>query len=295
MAYTLNSVNLSTYGIIPGHISGSNIALSGCFDLPERIGATHYIWPEDNSVEPYVASDELFFAGRDLVFKGVILGPNAVINNYIKALYNAVQAFADLVTFATPYGSFSVQVKSITPIHYNSACTIEIAFREPVVTLTGGALPAAGINNYTIDHIPFSSFGLYLGSKKELANLPDLKPQYFTKYSSEGYQITKYSNKALSIEALLKASSLSDFQDKVRNLYLLFSSAGTRNIKINDQANIDCFATKGFKIEGIMILNEAMIGVFKADLMAVNVNYLNALHTEAAVEINTEESQLILI
>lgn len=295
MAYTLNSVSLSTYGIVPGHISGSNIALSGCFDLPERISPTHYIWAEDNSIEPYVAADELFFAGRDIVFKGMILGANTVVNNYLKSLYAAIQAFTGLVVFATPYGSFSVQVKTIKPTHYNSACSIEVTFREPVVTLTGGTLPASGINNYTIDRIPFTSFGLYLGSKNELTDLPDLKPQYFTKYASEGYQITKYGNKTLSVEALLKASGLSDFQDKVKNLYLLFSSAGTRNIKINDQINIDCFATEGFKIEDIMLLNGAMIGVFKADLTAVNVNYLNALHTEAAIEINTEESQLILI
>lgn len=295
MAYILNSANLSTYGITPGHIPGSNIALSGCFDLPERIGTTHYIWPEDNSVEPYVASDELFFAGRDIVFNGVILGSSAVINNYIKALYDAVQAFTGLVTFATPYGSFSVQVKSITPTHHNSACSIEIMFREPVVTLTGGTLPAVGANAYTIDRIPFSSFGLYLGSKKELANLPELKPQYFTKYASEGYQITNHGNKTLSIEALLKASGLSDFQSKILSLYLLFSSAGTHNIKINDQVNVDCFAVKGFRVEGIRLLNNAMIGVLKAELMAVNVNYLNALHTESAVELHTEASQLILI
>lgn len=295
MAHTLNSVNLSTYGIIPGQISGSNISLSGCFDLPERIGDTHYTWPEDNSIEPYVASDELFFAGRDILFKGTIIGTNTVINNYLKALYTAIQAFTGIVTFATPYGSFSVQVKSIKPTYYNSACTIEITFREPVVTLTGGTLPAVGINNYTIDRIPFSSFGLYLESKEELSNLPDLKPQYFTKYAAEGYQITKHGNKTLSIEALLKASSLSDFQSKISNLYLLFSSANTRNIKINNEVNIDCFAVKGFKIEDIMLLDTTMIGVFKAELTAVNVNYLNALHTEAGVEIHTEESQLILI
>ena len=52
--YTLNSVNLTTYGITPGHAPGSNIAMAGIYDCPPRIGETHREWADDDSVEPYV-------------------------------------------------------------------------------------------------------------------------------------------------------------------------------------------------------------------------------------------------
>src|SRR5574343_156699 len=121
MAYLLNSVNLTTYGITAGQTPGSNIAVEGCFDLPERIGDTHHIWDDDNTVEPYVASDEIFFAGRDIKFYGTIIGNNFAINTYLDAFYTAIKAFTTLVTFSTPYGDFSVQVKDIKTKKYNGA------------------------------------------------------------------------------------------------------------------------------------------------------------------------------
>lgn len=143
--YTLNSVNLSTYGLIPGHAPSSNVAMQGIFDLPSRIGQTSYEWAESN-IEPWVSADEIFFGGRDIVFYGSILGTNKVINDYLTALYNAVEAFTDLVALVTPYGTFNVQIKTIVPEYFTGACRVVITFREPVVDLTGGILPGAVID-----------------------------------------------------------------------------------------------------------------------------------------------------
>jgi hypothetical protein len=259
------------------------------------MGDTYHSWGDENSIEPFTASGDIFFAGRDIIFIGSILGTNSVINNYLRTLYNAVDTFIGLVTFSTPYGDYSVYVKDIKPEHLNGGAKVTITFREPVVTLTGGSLPAVAYRDYTIDGIPLSSFGLYLSKAEALHDQPELKEQYFTMYGSESYQIVKRKNKVLEFNGFIAGSSLSDFQSKVKALYLVFKSSGTRNIKFNDDINVDCFATEGFRIENVYLYNKGVIANFKSSLMCYNVNYINYLLTEADDYLLTEASQYILI
>ena len=51
--YYLNNKPLSDFGIVPSR-SNRHIALSGCFDLPKRIGDTYFDWPRENGVDQYV-------------------------------------------------------------------------------------------------------------------------------------------------------------------------------------------------------------------------------------------------
>lgn len=295
MAFTLNSVDLTVYGITAGQVPGGNTALQGCWDLPERIGDTHHIWDDDNTVEPYVASDEIFFAGRDIKFYGTIIGTRPVINDYLRALYAAIEAFTTLKTLSTPYGDFSVQVNSITPKYYNGACSVVMTFREPVVTLTGGSLPSTAIGTYTIDQRTFASFGLYFEGDDNYSQLPGLKDQKFTKYGSEGYQIVKSENRIFELNCLLMASGLVDFTAKIKALYLLFKGANLRNIKINDQVEIDCFAIRGFNISDVVVMSNAVYARFKASLMCFSANYINELSTEAGDIVTDESGVTILI
>jgi len=294
MSYLLNGTNLSTYGIIAGHGDG-NISLSGCFSMPARSGKCFHAWGDSDSIEPFVDSSEIFFEGRNITFSGSIHGINSVINEYLKALYTAIEAFSGLVIFSTPYGDFSGYVKSVTPEILNGgAAKIQMIFREPVVTLTG-TLPSVAVDKYTIDGIPFSSFGLYLSKAEALHDLPEMKEQNYTSYGAEGYQISKRGNKTLDFNGFITGTSLADFQSKVSALYKLFSSPGTRNIKINDEINSETFATEGFKVDNVYLYNNLVIANFQASLMAVNVNYLNYLLTEAGEYILTEANEYILI
>ena len=293
MSFLLNGINLSTYGIIPGHGDG-NIALSNCFDLPSRTGKTFHSWADSDSIEPYVSASDLFFAGRDIILHGSILGTNSVINDSLKSLYTAIGAFTGLVTFATTYGSFSVYVKTVTPEYMHGGAKVTIIFREPVVTLTG-TLPAVGSSNYTIDSIPFLSFGLYLSKTEALHDLPEMKEQNFTSYGAEGYQIAKRKNKTLDFNGFVIGTSLADFQSKVSALYKLFSSAGTRSIILNNEIEIDCFATEGFKIDNVILYSSGMISNFKISLMCFSVNSINELSDEDGVLITDESGAQILI
>jgi hypothetical protein len=293
MSYLLNSVALSTYGVIAGHSPSSNIALQGCFDMPSRTGRCFYEWGDENGLEPYVASGEMFFAGRDITLHGSIIGTVPELNTYLNSFYNAINAATGLSVFETPYCSASGYVKSITPEYMNGGCSLEMVFREPVVDLSG-TLPASGTSNYTIDNIPFLSFGLYLSKAEALHDLPELKEQQFTKYGSEGYQIVKRKNNTLDFNGFIIGSSLADFQSKIQALYKIFSLAGTRTIVLNNETTITCFATEGFKVENVYLYSGLVIANFKMNLLCTSIaalityddyyfpsqDELNAMHTE---------------
>lgn len=272
MAVTLNSIDITTaYGLVAAHAPSSNISLENCWSMPERTGDTHYSWPENNSVEPFVSSEDLFFAGRDLSLFCSIIGTQDEIRAYLRNLYASVRAFTAPVALATNYGSFQVLVKSVTPELLNGGAKVTIVFREPVVTLTGGTLPAVATSAYTFDGIPFASFGLYLSDAKELDALPEMKEQFFTSYATEGYQITKREANNLELNGFIIATSLADFNSKILALYKLFSSAGVRNVKLNDEVNIECFATEGFQVSDVIVHSGGVVSRFTIKLMASKI------------------------
>ncbi len=134
--WKLNDIALSTYGIIPGIINGEGIAVKGIFDLPKRIGITYKDWDDENSVQPYVDTDEIFLEGRTISFNGVLTGTKAETEAYITALKTAIGNFVSVVPFETPYGSYCVYIEKITAKIYNNVATIDIDFREPVIGAT---------------------------------------------------------------------------------------------------------------------------------------------------------------
>lgn len=176
--YKLNSVDLADYGILPGQISDSNIAMSGIFDLPARTGTCFYEWAE--SIEPYVDSDELFFSGRDLSFAGIILGSTSEIKDKLKVFYSAVGLFSGLVVFSTPFGDFSGYVKSITPEVSNGGCKFTLVFREPVCSLP---IPTSlgNIANITSDTMEVGVIDNWTGANKTKST--DIRSKIFTDFT----------------------------------------------------------------------------------------------------------------
>jgi len=280
MAYLLNNVNLyDTYEIRGSHALGSNISVQGCFDMPQRIGTTYKDWGDSDGVEPWVGANDIMFAGRDIVFSGFMQGTVSEINTNLETFYTAVDAATGISVFATPYHSASGYVKSVIPQHVHGGCTVKMTFREPAVTLTG-SLPATGTGAYTIDSIPFSSFGLYLSKADKLHDLPEGKEQFVTKYGQEGYQIVKRKNKILEMNGFIAGSSLSDFITKIQALYKVFSSSGTRSIVLDTITTVICFATEGFKIDNIYYTNTGVIARFHINLMVKSIAYYEAPSAE---------------
>jgi len=134
--WKLNNILLSAYGIIPGQVDNEGIAVKGIFDLPKRLGKTFKDWDDFNSVEPYVEDDEIFLKGRDIMFQGILTGTKAETEANIELLKSAIGNFINVVPFETPYGSYCVYIKQITPKIYNGVATVLIEMREPVVGAT---------------------------------------------------------------------------------------------------------------------------------------------------------------
>lgn len=152
--YKLNDVLLSDYGIIPGRMKGEGIAVKGIFDLPKRIGKISFNWGDEDSVEPYVDSNEIFFGGRDIFFAGIILGTRPEVEANLKTLKDAIDSFYATVVFVTPYGDFCVYVKKITPKFYRDGATLIIEFREPDIDsdCNGGTPPPPPTIYYSADY-----------------------------------------------------------------------------------------------------------------------------------------------
>ena len=272
MAFKLNDIDIySTYGILAGKSSGGNISLEGCFSLPARIGDCLYDWGDENGVEGYTDSDDIMFGGRELVFNGIILGNNFDLYYKLKKFYNAIYAFTDLVVFSTPYGDFTVQVISVEETHNYGGCWLKIRMREPVVDLTGGVLPETGRCHYTIDDIPTPNFGLRVGKSDKVFDLPEIKEQYFTKYGQEGYQIVYHRNKTLTLDGLIVATTFSDFTDKIKALYLAFSSEGERVVKKNNEISISCFAKDGFSVTDVNVFTNLVAAKFSIELVVTGI------------------------
>ena len=263
--YKLNDIDLTTYGILAGKPSSGNVAIEGCYSMPSRTGDCYYEWPD--SLEGFTAADDIMFGGRNLVFNGIIISNNFDLYYKLKAFYAAIALFSDLVVLSSPYGDYSVQITSVEETHNTGGCWLKINMREPVVDLTGGTLPATGIGAYTIDDIPFHSFGLHIGKSDKVYNLPELKEQYFTKYGQEGYQMVYHKNRVLTLDGIIVASSVAEFTTNIKNLYLAFASTGERTIKKNNEVFITCFAKDGFEVKDLMVFENLVVGNFSIELM----------------------------
>lgn len=269
--YKLNSTDLSTYGINPGRVSGSNISLSGCFDLPARLGTCYYEWDDEDGVEPFVDADDFRFSGRDLEFSGIMVSDSKkdliLQANKFKAFINS---FTGLVLLETRYGSFNVYVNGVTFEMYKNVASLTIKMREPVVDLSG-AIPKTGTGVYLIDGIPFQSLGLYTSDVQNRINIPELKKQNYTSYSKEGFQITKRTANGITFSGFVVGTSLPDFVTKIKSLYAVFSSPGLRTlVLLNDNMSRTVFAKDGFKVTNVIINENIVAADFSISLMVVS-------------------------
>ncbi len=251
MSYELNSVDLTTYGIIPGQVPGSNIAMGGIFDLPKRMGKTFHDWGDEDGIEPYVDASEIFFEGRDLVFRGIIFGANTDVYENLSSFRAAIDSVTGTSTFETPYGTFDVRVKEYNVVTFAGGAEVDIKLREPVVDLGEVAVPSTGTSPYTIDGVPMTSYGLYTSIKRDALDLPEYKGQAYTKYGAEWFHPTKRKFNKLDFRGFIEADDLTDFTNKVGALYTTFSQEGLRYLKFNDELAVTGFSDEGFTVSNI--------------------------------------------
>ena len=260
--YYLNNKPLSDFGIVPSR-SNKHIALSGCFDLPKRIGDTYFDWPRENGVDPYVDESDIQFDSRSIRFTGYIIG-NLELN--VRSLQNYVLALPELSMLSCKWGSWNVKVNKsidITPIDKNNA-RISISFVEPIPDLSGTLPPISTIKD--IDDYSWKSLGLYIEKINGSFNIKPLKSLDVTQNPDRTIRTTGGEDKGkVTISAHVVATSFEDFKSRIKSLYRLFGSAGLRTINYRGRS-IYCFAINGFTITNV-IMKDIIVAKFACELI----------------------------
>jgi len=271
--YTLNGIPLSNYGIIAGRAPDSNLAISGCWDMPERTGKTHHIWADDNGLEPYLRADELFYAGRDIVFHGHINGGDrsgALVK--VNALVDGLGVAKTLVPFASSWGTWQVYVKNQVQVNYmrDGWSSIVLTLRQPVVSLTG-TIPIAIGTGFGIDGIPFSELGLVKLETIDQFNIPQTKDSEVTSYGYEAHSINKRSFREFDLKFGIKQPSYTKFQGVIQGLNALFSKPGSRTLKLDDGSTREFFIKNGFKVGTVHKQGSEFIGVLTVRITEIRM------------------------
>jgi len=295
--YFLNGKNLKTaYGITALQAEGSNLAISGAWDFPVRTGKCFHDWGDDDGIEPYVSAEEIRFAGRDIVFVGMVSAATekqALVSCY--KLYNDIGGFNSLVPFeAEGLGKWMVIVKSEIKAEYigSGYCKITITFREPVCDLSG-ILPTNKleynpvtdhldnpiyINNqplhigsinfdgYGIDGVMFRNLGLIILDFTGHFGRPAAKDGEYTSYQNEGFKITRHSAREITMKALIVQPGYEAFKAALKGLYKLFSKEGLRYITKENDFLRDFFVKDGFAVSDVNIEAKRVVAVLEMKL-----------------------------
>lgn len=275
--YKLNGIDLSEFGIIPSKSENSNIAISGAWDMPSRLGKCFHDWGNDeNGMEPYVSADEIRFGGVDIFFTGKIKAVNKLeALNKCFALFTAINAFTGLVPFETVFGTYSVFINGEIQIKYigQGYCSIDIPMRMPTV-LMSNVIPTNGIDvfdGFGIDGVMFKNLGLLIGSVDGQFDRAKPKSGEFTRYEHEGFKITKTEANELIIKAKILQNSYASFLAVIEGLKALFSAADLRTLTRKNDFERSVFAKDGFQISDVFISDSVCMASFSMKLLQAKI------------------------
>lgn len=271
---TLGGVDFSIFGIVPVQNGNGNIPIAGCWDLPSRIGKTFHDWGDQDGIQPYVRADEIRFGGRDISISAVIAAEyeNQALRK-LYSFYDFLGTLTGLSTLSTEYGSFQVLQKDEIKAEYyhQGILKMQMSFREPEITFSG-SIPAQDNSNFGIDGISFQTLGLKVLDVEGRHNLASTKPQQFTAYSKEGYQITKRNAREIGLKCIVLGTSLNDFSNKIKSLQKLFAKEGLRTITYRHDALREFFMKDGFQVSDVFVENGRVFGVLNVRCVQVGQN-----------------------
>lgn len=252
--YKLNDISIEYFGLTAGRASGSNIAISGCWDMPSRIGKTHHDWKDENGVEPYLRADEIFFAGRDIsLFCWLNEADRSTFISKIQQLYDYIDTLqGSTFPLSSTYGTWNVQLIDVVNVNYlvNGWGNIELKFRQPVVSMNG-LFPTVQNQGVGIDGYNFNQLGLIKKFTTNQANRSATKQLDTTSYGFESIGSVKRGMREFSIEFYLKHLTIEDFNSCIQNLMYLLSRPNSRILRLDDHTTREFFVKDGFKVTNV--------------------------------------------
>lgn len=140
--YYVNGQALSAFGFIPGHASGSNLALSGAWDMPKRAGECYHTWQEEKGIEPYVEEEDLLFGPREIRLTGSIFSENRpLFRERLEAFRAFIQTLPPTFELRCDWGQWQVsrKTKATVELKASRAARITLVFHEFAPDLSGTA------------------------------------------------------------------------------------------------------------------------------------------------------------
>lgn len=278
--YKLNHFDLGSLGFIAGKQSGSNIALSGCFDMPARIGKAFHSWADESGIEPYVSASDMQFGGRSLSLAGYIYGENRTdCKQKATSIFSLIDSFTDLVPLTCKWGTYQVYVNEpiLGSFLGDQVLKITFNFREPLVEMNG-LNPGPNGSSSGIDGISFKDLGgVLISSGGNEFSRAAPKSQNGSIWGREAYQITKTEMKEFSLKLFIDQPDLSSFRNKVSSLTALFSAPGIRTLMLESGSRIRFFVKDGFKISNVFSRINRMTGMLDCKIIEGDLNASNML------------------
>lgn len=292
--YYLNGRPLSDFGFVPGHAEGSNIALSGAWDMPKRLGDCYYTWQDRDGVEPYVEAEDMVFGARAIRLTGTIIAADRLrFRERLEAFHAFITSLPAVFELRCAWGVWAVNCKAETRIEVKGTCAgfVTLVFNEPTPDVSGtwprqwilatgvwngrgewvdGKLWYVPANPYgdrtDIDEWLWESFGLALSAVDDASVIPAARgikvtqPVRETLYAPGGRE-----PRSLTLSGWVSAADMTEFGERVRSLYWLFGSAGLRELHHHGRI-YSCFATEGFSLTDIQ-KRDKVFAKFKIKLL----------------------------
>jgi hypothetical protein len=319
MPYTLNGVDLTTYGLFPSRADNSNIAIAGCWDFPERIGKASYDWGDDNGIEPYLQPGQIFFAGRTITITVALLARDrSDAKTKITNLYKAIDFFSNLVTLSCSFGTFQVYVNDAIKVTYvkNGKAYVKLSFREPVASLNGignyfgteigiqmgtedggiivtedSTTNFVNTNSPTgIDGISFLDLGISPLSFENALSRPGIKTMNFKSYENEGYQIVKRKERTSVLRCLVAKNSYSSFVNAIVGLYGLFTQPNEHTLNYPSDSPRPFFVRDGFTVTNVNIRSNLVTALVNINITETGKYGPLVLLTDSGDQIITDDS-----
>ena len=273
--YILNGKHLSEYGIIPAQAPDSNIALTGAWDMPSRTGKIYHEWPDENNVEPYLLASELFYAGRDMKFYGLLQAESdQEARDKLYELYADVDKSTSVFPFSSEWGSWEVHVLDGIKAESlgNGWYSIILPLRQPVVEMQA-VLPEPSGEGFGIDGYTWGELGLILLETTDATHRAEVRQAETTIYGREPVGVKKRGLKEFKLRFVLREDTYEVFNNRINVLLAIFSSPGARTFRLEDGTYREGFIKDGFSVSQFMYREGEVSAVL--ELTVAQIRQLN--------------------
>lgn len=302
--YKLNNIDLAErFGFIPRQSGNTNLAISGCWDMPERIGKTFHDWEDQDGIEPYVAGPEIRWSGRDILLTGLLKGDDQADGlAKLYDLYAHISALDSVALLECELGSWNVMVNGEVKAEHISEgwYLVDIPFRQPVVYINAPVVEPSDLGNELgIDSRSFADLGFIFLRLEQSYNRPAPKGLTITSWPYESERVNKIEAREIKLQGVFLSPDYSTFKNRLNGLYSLLAQPGLRSIIVDGQVLHRVFVKDGVQVQDVRITGDGQvtavitINFTEGEASVINWDYL--ADAEGNIILNDEGNKLLII